>query len=126
MTLAADKHRAVFGDENGSAELFAEEYEISRAAAAGETVLLCGSVSLYNGGGKAARIKLRGTSAASCASFLDGLLTAGTAVTLKFEGMTFEDVVLTDYKCSGKSGESERVYVEFAQVSAVPVKEAEV
>ncbi len=117
MTFAADKHRAVFGDENGSAVLFAEEYEISRTAAAGETVLLCGTVSLYNGGGKALRIKLRGTSAKPCAAFLDGLLTSGAAVALKFEGMTFERVVLTDYKCSGKSGESEKVYVEFAKGS---------
>jgi len=125
MTFAADKRRAVFGDKNGSAALFVEEHEISRTAAAGETVLLCGTVSLYNGGGKALRIKLRGTAEKPCAAFLDGLLTAGTAVTLKFEGMSFENVILTDYKCTGKSGESERVYVEFAKGNDVPNKEAE-
>lgn len=118
MTFAADKHSAVFGNESDSAVLFTEEYEISRTAATGETVLLCGDVSLYNGGGKAVRIKLKGTSAKPCAAFLDGLLASGEAVDLNLEEMTFEGVVLTDYKCSGKSGESERVYAEFARDGA--------
>ena len=109
MTFAADKNSAEFG----GVKLFVEEYGFSRSAAVGETVLSSGSVYLWNGGAKAVRIKLSGTSETPCADVLDGLLRNGTKLTLTYAGMIFADVFLTDYKCDGKSGCSEKVSVEF-------------
>ena len=119
MTFAADKNSAVFG----GVKLFVEEYGFSRSAAVGETMLISGSVYLWNGGAKAVRIKLSGTSETPCADVLDGLLRNGTKLTLTYAGMVFEDVFLTDYKCDGKSGSSEKVAVEFAGKSNVAEKE---
>lgn len=119
MTFAADKNSAVFG----GVKLFVEEYSFSRAAAVGETVLLSGSVCLWNGGAKAVRIKLSGTSETPCADVLDGLLRNGTRLTLVYAGMIFTDVFLTDYRCDGKSGCSEKVSVEFIGKADVTEKE---
>ena len=58
MTFAADKNSAVFG----GVKIFVEEYSIARSAALGETVLTSGAVYLWNGGAKAVRIRLSGTS----------------------------------------------------------------
>lgn len=121
MTFAADKNSAEFGD----IKLFVEEYSFSRSAAVGETMLSSGSVYLWNGGAKAVRIRLSGTSETPCADVLDGLLRNGTKLTLTYAGMVFADVFLTDYKCDGKSGCSERVSVEFAGKSDVAEKEDE-
>lgn len=115
MTFAADKYCAEFGTEaSGAVKLFAEDYSISRTAETGETSLLNGEVSLYNGGAKAVRIKLNGASEAPCADVLDRLMTNRTKITVTYAGMVFEDVVLIGYKCEGKSGCSEKVCVEFA------------
>lgn len=121
MTFAADKNSAVFG----SVKLFVEEYAFSRSAAVGETVLSSGSVYLWNGGAKAVRIRLSGASETPCADILDGLLRNGTKLTLTYAEMVFEDVFLTDYKCDGKSGCSEKVSVEFIGKADVAEKEDE-
>ncbi|MBD5146702.1 MAG: hypothetical protein HDT21_12475 [Ruminococcus sp.] len=121
MTFAADKNSAVFG----GVKLFVEEYGFSRSAAVGETVLSSGSVYLWNGGAKAVRIKLSGTSETPCADVLDGLLRNGTKLTLTYAGMVFADVFLADYKCDGKSGYSEKVSVEFIGKVDVAEKEGE-
>lgn len=120
MTFAVDKNSAEFG----GVKLFVEEYSVSRSAAVGETVLSSGTVCLFNGGAKAVRIKLSGTSEQPCASILDGLLRNGTKLTLTYEGMVFENVFLTDYKCDGKSGSTEKAAVEFAGSTTVAEKEA--
>lgn len=114
MTFAADKRCAEFGTEQGRVKLFVEEYSFSRTAAAGETVLLDGTSALYNGGAKSVRVKLSGAAEKPCADVLDGMLRSGAAVTLKYAGMVFADVILTAYKCEGKSGSSEKAEVEFA------------
>lgn len=119
MTFAADKNSAVFG----GVKLFVEEYSVSRSAAVGETVLNSGTVYLYNGGAKAVRIKLSGTSEQPCADVLDTLLRNGTKLTLTYAEMVFNDVFITDYKCGGKSGSSEKVIVEFAGSADVAEKE---
>lgn len=119
MTFAADKNSAVFG----GVKLFVEEYSVSRSAAVGETVLNNGAVYLYNGGAKAVRIKLSGTSEQPCADVLDSLLRNGTKLTLTYAGMVFKDVFITDYRCDGKSGSSEKSAVEFAGSSNVTEKE---
>ncbi len=125
MTFAADKHCAEFGTVYGRIKLFVEEHSFSRTAAIGETVLLDGSVSLYSGGANAVRIKLNGTSDKPCADILDNLLTSGAKVTLTYSGMVFTDVILTGYKCGGKSGCSEKAEVEFTgKCAAVPEAEA--
>lgn len=121
MTFAADKNSAVFG----GVKLFVEEYSVSRSAAVGETVLNSGAVYLYNGGAKAVRIKLSGTSEQPCADILDTLLRNGTKLTLTYAGMVFTGVFITDYKCDGKSGSSEKVIVEFAGSADVAEKEDE-
>lgn len=121
MTFAADIYCAEFG----GVKIFTEQYGFSRAAAIGEAALLDGHVSLRNGGGKAARIVLEGTSAAPCAHMLDALLCAGTAVDLTYGGMVFKGAVLVDYACRGESGMSERVHAEFVCTSAVAQKGAE-
>lgn len=109
MTFAADKNSAAFG----GVKLFVEDYSIARSAAVGETVLANGSVFLWNGGAKAVRIRLSGTSETACADVLDGLLRNGTKLTLVYAGMVFENVFLTGYKCCGKSGCSEKAEAEF-------------
>ncbi|MDE6764433.1 MAG: hypothetical protein K2J73_12250 [Oscillospiraceae bacterium] len=119
MTFAADKNSAEFG----GMKLFVEEYSVSRSAAVGETGLNSGAVCLFNGGAKAVRIKLSGTSEQSCMDILDKLLRNGTKLTLVYAGMVFEDVFLTDYRCDGKSGSSEKVTVEFAGSTNVAEKE---
>ncbi len=119
MTFAADKNSAVFG----GIKLFVEEYSIARSAALGETVLTNGAVYLWNGGAKAVRIKLSGTSENPCADVLDGLLRNGTKLTLVYAGMVFENVFLTDYKCCGKSGFSEKIETEFAGGAEVAEEE---
>ncbi len=119
MTFAADKNSAVFG----GIKLFVEEYSIARSAALGETVLTNGAVYLWNGGAKAVRIKLSGTSENPCADVLDGLLRNGTKLTLAYAGMVFENVFLTDYKCCGKSGFSEKIETEFAGGAEVAEEE---
>lgn len=119
MTFAADKNSAVFG----RVRLFVEEYSIARSAAVGETVLTSGAVYLWNGGAKAVRIRLAGTSEAPCADVLDGLLRNGTKLTLTYAGMVFEDVFLTDYKCCGKSGLSEKIEAEFTGSAEVAEEE---
>ncbi|MBD5138812.1 MAG: hypothetical protein HDT24_05845 [Ruminococcus sp.] len=121
MTFAADKNSAVFG----GVKLFVEEYGFSRSAAVGETVLSSGSVYLWNGGARAVRIRLSGTSETPCADILDRLLRNGTKLTLTYAGMVFADVFLTDYKCDGKSGCSEKVSVEFTGKAGVAEKEGE-
>ncbi|MGN0675099.1 MAG: hypothetical protein ACI4KG_05075 [Oscillospiraceae bacterium] len=115
MTFAADKNSAVFG----GVKIFVEEYSFSRSAAAGETQLANGGVSVFNGGGKAVRVKLCGTSEGPCADILDGLLCNCTALDLIYGGMQFGGAVLTSYKCEGKSGGSERVTAEFVCEAAV-------
>ena len=115
MKFAADKNCAEFG----GVKLFVDEYSFSRSAAVGETLLSGGTVSLYNGGGKAVKIKLVGTAEKSCADALDTLLCGGTRLSLSYSGMTFENVVLSGYSCSGKSGFSENVAVEFSGEQAV-------
>ncbi len=119
MTFAADKRCAEFGTDTEKVKLFAEEYSITRSAATGETVLLDGTAAMYNGGAKAVRLKLNGTAHKPCADVLDRLLTSGAAVTLTYAGMTFENLILTDYKCEGKSGCSEKAEVEFMGECAV-------
>lgn len=119
MTFAADKNSAVFG----GVTLFVEEYSIARSAGLGETVLTNGKVYLWNGGAKAVRIRLSGTSETPCADVLDGLLRNGTKLTLVYAGMVFENVFLTDYKCYGKSGCSERTEAEFAGGAEVAEEE---
>lgn len=119
MTFAADKNSAVFG----GIKLFVEEYSIARSAALGETVLTNGAVYLWNGGAKAVHIKLSGTSENPCADVLDGLLRNGTKLTLVYAGMVFENVFLTDYKCCGKSGFSEKIETEFAGGAEVAEEE---
>ena len=121
MTFAADKNSAEFG----SVKLFVEEYSFSRSAAVGEAMLSSGSVYLWNGGAKAVRIRLSGTSETPCAYVLDGLLRNGTKLSLAYAGMVFANVFLTDYKCDGKSGSSEKVAVEFAGSADVAEKEDE-
>ncbi|MCM1022466.1 MAG: hypothetical protein NC395_00210 [Prevotella sp.] len=121
MTFAADKNSAEFG----GVKLFVEEYSFSRSAAVGETVLTSGSVYLWNGGAKAVRIKLTGTSETPCADVLDGLLRNGTAFSLTYAGMVFDGVFLVSYDCAGKSGGSEKVGVEFIGRSNVAEKEGE-
>lgn len=121
MTFAADNNSAEFG----SVKLFVEEYSVSRSAAVGETVLNSGAVYLFNGGAKAVRIKLSGTSEQPCADVLDTLLRNGTKLTLTYAEMIFADVFLTDYRCDGKSGCSEKVIVEFAGSADVAEKEDE-
>lgn len=118
MTFAADKNCAEFG----GVKLFVEEYTFSRSAATGENILIDGTVSLYSGGGKAVKIKLVGTAENSCADKLDTLLCGGARLTLSYAGMTFEDVILSGYTCSGKSGASEKVTAEFSGEAAA-VKE---
>lgn len=110
MAFASDRYCAEFG----GVKLFAEEYSVSRSAAVGETPLLNGDVSLYNGGGKSVRIKLTGTSAAPCADLLENMLCSGERFTLTYGGMVFADVMLVSYVCKGQSGSSERVSAEFA------------
>lgn len=119
MTFAADKNSAVFG----GVKLFVEEYSIARSAVLGETVLTNGAVYLWNGGAKAVRIKLSGTSENPCADVLDGILRNGTKLTLVYAGMVFENVFLTDYKCCGKSGFSEKIEAEFAGGAEVAEEE---
>lgn len=119
MTFAADKNSAEFG----GVKLFIEEYSFSRSAAVGETVLNSGAVYLYNGGARAVRIKLSGTSEQPCADILDSLLRNDTKLTLTYAGMVFTDVFLTDYKCDGKSGCSEKAAVEFIGSADVAEKE---
>ena len=121
MTFAADKNSAEFG----GVKLFIEEYDFSRSASVGETMLSSGSVYLWNGGAKAVRIRLSGTSETPCADVLDGLLRNGTKLTLTYAGMVFADVFLADYKCGGKSGCSERVSVEFIGKADAAKKEDE-
>ena len=121
MTFAADKNSAEFGD----VKLFVEEYVFSRSAAVGETMLSSGSVYLWNSGAKAVRIKLSGTSEQPCADLLDTLLRNDTKLTLAYAGMVFTGLFLTDYKCDGKSGYSEKVTVEFAGSADVAEKEGE-
>lgn len=121
MIFAADKNSAVFG----GIKLYVEEYSFSRSAAVGETMLSSGSVCLWNGGAKAVRIKLSGTSETPCADILDGLLRNGTKLTLTYAEMVFADIFLTDYKCDGKSGCSEKVSVEFIGKADVAEKEDE-
>lgn len=122
MTFAADKNSAEFG----GVKLFVEEYSFSRSAAVGETVLTNGSVYLWNGGAKAVRIKLSGTSESPCADVLDGLLQSGAVFALTYAGMAFDGVFLTDYTCGGKSGSSEKVSVEFIGKTTAAAKEAEI
>lgn len=121
MTFAADKNSAEFG----GVKLFVEEYSVSRSAAVGETVLNSGVVYFYNGGAKAVRVRLSGTSKQPCIDVLDGLLRNGTKLTLTYAEMVFTSVFITDYKCDGKSGSSEKVIVEFAGSADVVEKEDE-
>lgn len=110
MEFAADKYCA----ELGGVKIFVEEYSFTRKAAAGETVLINGSVAFRNGGGKSARITLSGKSESPCAHLLDAMLMSGVAVDFEYGGMTFEGAALVSYSCKGKSGGSELVSVELA------------
>ncbi len=115
MTFASDKYYAEFG----GVKLYIEDYEISRSAAAGETLLSNRAVSLYFGGARTVKIRLTGTSESPCADILDGLMRGGSETDLTYAGMVFRGVILTKYECSGKSGESEKVVVEFSGEAAV-------
>lgn len=109
MEFAADKYCVTFG----GIKLFVEQYSFARASAAGETMLLNKSVSLHNGGAKAARLTLSGKSETPCAHKLDNLIAGGEAVSFEYGGMKFEGAVLVSYSCKGKSGSSEEVTAEF-------------
>ncbi len=109
MEFAADKYCVTFG----GVKIFVEQYSFVRTSAASETVLLNKSVSLHNGGAKAARLTLSGKSEAPCAHKLDTLIAGGEAVSFEYGGMTFDGVILVSYSCKGKSGSSEEVTAEF-------------
>lgn len=109
MKFAADKYAAEFG----GVKIFTEEYSFERAAETGETVLTDGRTFIRFGGGGTVKIKLFGTADRPCADRLDSLLKSGVKITLKYAGMVFKDVMPVKYSCTGKSGSSEKVAVEF-------------
>lgn len=109
----------------GEITLFAEEYSVSRAAAAGETMLTEGDPSVYVGGIRAAKILLTGYTEEKSAARLDALLSRGEKFPLTVGGAVFPSAFLSGYTCCGKCGFSEKVTAEFICENTAEIPETE-